>query len=755
VRDNVKSRPTPTTIQKEVEAQEEAFRKLEGKARMTISTPFKIFGKVPEEPEDLARFLRRVADTIASVARKAPKKEQYQCSLRLMVREAIPIGVKSAKLCKDLPDSRNTNKLFKASDALRNQLDIALDILSQPIGIEPGKESAAQDEKAQDKESRTPLKQNNFFSLECTSEAAVKIKKEDCEPALGMEVTSQEKIAAEAGSDIGDKPVKIESVLEEPRDFARSQRGGKIPTLCQEPPAQKGEMTSKNNQQLSSKGFVNQQQRVYFCLLCKKKGHSLSCCRGFKRMKPDDRFRFCQERHLHFRCLRRHPPGKCGVPICQQKCPKDPGCQFRHHELLHDAKPRSQRLLEEASKKKETFPPPGSFCLQKVLQVYLRPCSSVGWPAKKILAIVDHRQGPATICKKAAANLQEKKEPFITLSTTEPEICMNFEISSDGKEWFTVEEAEIADEFQYKGPEFLWTEFKNKNPKFQRVELDLDHSSLNSIELVLGSQVQDLWMPTKRRKEWICANRAVAYQTKLGWAIGGSLLLTKEVGPHGLQDQCLPGKTKAPSSPKHRAKLVHPAKVKKEDPARVSKKLQLPQLAKEELENWMKCHFQSPDHVQTENEEAKVFQQVVFKFAEDLDRMGFQLKSSSPRENLQAPSNPKPVPSSPRRVPAVARRKISTQVTRKPSIPLRGEQVPKEPGNGTAVKTIPHLRRDKLPPCTVVLHRRTGERGRQACLTIRRSRVIYQVETLHLETGLYSREALSPRFPSFALHESL
>jgi hypothetical protein len=201
--------------------------------------------------------------------------------------------------------------------------------------------------------------------------------------------------------------------------------------------------------------------------------------------------------------------------------------------------------------------------------------------------------------------------------------------------------------------------------------------------------------------------------------------------------------------------LVHPAKVKKEDPAQVSKKLQLSQLAKEELENWMKCHFQLPDHVQTESKEAKVFQQVVFKFAEVLARLGFQLKSSSPRKNHQAPSNPKPVPSSPRRAPAAAKRKISSQVARKQSIPLRGEQVPNEPRKEIAVKKLPNLKRDKLPPCTVVLHRRTGERGRQACLTIRRSRVIYQVETLHLGMELHAREISSSSFRSFALHESL
>jgi hypothetical protein len=82
----------------------------------------------------------------------------------------------------------------------------------------------------------------------------------------------------------------------------------------------------------------------------------------------------------------------------------------------------------------------------------------------------------------------------------------------------------LVDGFKLQGKAPKWEEFLKENPKFRVVELPGDFTRPKAVRLMLGLDVQNLWMPTEEPKEWLLGKELHAYRTKLGWVFGGPFL---------------------------------------------------------------------------------------------------------------------------------------------------------------------------------------------------------------------------------------
>jgi hypothetical protein len=677
---------------------------------------------IPKDPLELRRFLKcwgQVTNNCIDRFRRKPRQFAFT-QLKDMCANATTI-LAEANLIKD-GLSKKAKGLEKLEDAL-GKFKCILDEASMEVY------SLENMPKGANQRSPTPKPVVN------TAEGCSSVDSNQMELALESPADT-EPVSSETGGAVpivGPADPKVPVQHLETSELVKVDVQKEDPATVKAAPEEQKPPNSKCQE--VSKNPVHWQRRSYFCLLCKKNGHSLSCCRSFKRMKPDDRLKFCQDNHLHFRCLERHPAGKCRIPSELQKCQKDAKCRFHHHQLLHDAKPgrtdqanprkqgaKSSRGIPDrkAPQQKERPHPLEPICHLKLLQIHVRLRGSTDGPVKRVLALVDHRESPVTICRQAVEDLQEEKKAIMDL------LPVDLEISGNGEDWFPVEEAIIATRLEFEGPEFQWEEFKIENPKFQRVQLDLQSLSLNNVELVLGSQVQDLWMPIHRRNQWIRKKRALAYNTKLGWAIGGSLLRTNKVADD--QDQLLQDEHQVQKSFESTSSMKELDSSPQEstgNPAKEEEKMQLSDAASKELESWMKHHFQVSDDIQETGKMSEVFQQAAGKIAEALNQLGFKPRNVHPKRNHQAPVNPKLASPHPQRLAPPVGIKKNSGATRISPVSPRGEQASSVPRKKMSAKTNCPPSSIKIPPHMDMRQRRMGEGWRQTHVTIQRTRIFH------------------------------
>jgi hypothetical protein len=275
-----------------------------------------------------------------------------------------------------------------------------------------------------------------------------------------------------------------------------------------------GKLSPSTRQPVKKEGQLKQ----FHCLLCNRAGHSLSYCPRFKRMPLDNRLEFCVQRHLHFRCLARHPAGKCRIPATLQCCPKDAACRHVHHKLLHGARfPWKKKPIATRQADPEKS---GSHSTLKLVKVLVRSNESSSRPAVEVEALINCRQSSSLIDQDLFQDLSSHEVPA---SAPKPDGAA-FQISPDGLDWYPVTNASLVSGFKLQGKAPKWDEFLMKNPKFQAVELPGDLTRAKVVGLMLGLDVQNLWMPTEAPKKWLLGKQLHAYQTKLGWVCGGPIL---------------------------------------------------------------------------------------------------------------------------------------------------------------------------------------------------------------------------------------
>ncbi|XP_022817932.1 uncharacterized protein LOC111350544 [Spodoptera litura] len=92
------------------------------------------------------------------------------------------------------------------------------------------------------------------------------------------------------------------------------------------------------NQNITTKDYKTTKERSFYaatpvtekvCVMCKD-NHSLSHCKDFCKLEPNNRSEFVKEKHLCYNCLvPGHSAFKCKVPVSCRLCHR------RHHSLLH------------------------------------------------------------------------------------------------------------------------------------------------------------------------------------------------------------------------------------------------------------------------------------------------------------------------------------------------------------------------------------------------------------------------------------
>jgi hypothetical protein len=187
--------------------------------------------------------------------------------------------------------------------------------------------------------------------------------------------------------------------------------------------------------------------------------------------------------------------------------------------------------------------------------------------------------------------------------------------------------------FELEGREPNWAEFQDQNPDFKSFDLAFNYASPNSIKILLGADVQHLWMPIERREKWIRARRLLGYQTKLGLAVGGSFLGIRSMSyiqEKQMKDEESRQKTSRPRLMRFQPKNPQEERKKNENPSEASEKFQLPAPAVDELVQWIKTNFKrSEEKLMKKYEE--VCQQLIHQVAEVLEKSGFRGKSESPK----------------------------------------------------------------------------------------------------------------------------
>jgi hypothetical protein len=160
----------------------------------------------------------------------------------------------------------------------------------------------------------------------------------------------------------------------------------------------------------------------------------------------------------------------------------------------------------------------------RLLKIFIRACPSSKL-VERVEAMIDGACSRTIIDEETARDLgcwiQLVTESLISLHGKKDSLGsdVNFQISRDGETWFNVKDALTYRAMKIAGSEFNWNEFKTAHPKFKRV--DVDDVSFDRVKILLGADLEELWLPLEGSRRWIREAGVLAYRTKLGWTIGG------------------------------------------------------------------------------------------------------------------------------------------------------------------------------------------------------------------------------------------
>jgi hypothetical protein len=273
----------------------------------------------------------------------------------------------------------------------------------------------------------------------------------------------------------------------------------------------------------------------YFCPDCKVHGHSLAYCPTFKAMNLDARMQYCQQHHLHFRCLERHKKGECVIPESRQKCSVDATCKYLHHPLLHGAKfrrrfpPSKQETGKTGDTSAASLPTKDleiKGCTLRLCQLYVRPAGRKDKIAQTV-ALLDQGSSRSYVDEDfyRAFNIAMRlhKDATATLHGSKSFVCADvpMEVSRDGKTWFLVRYAKTMKDLRLPGPELKWRDFVAANPEFNEVEID--NVSFDQIRMLIGAELEEEMLPLEEPNVRIKKEGILALKTQLGWTIGGDL----------------------------------------------------------------------------------------------------------------------------------------------------------------------------------------------------------------------------------------
>jgi hypothetical protein len=253
------------------------------------------------------------------------------------------------------------------------------------------------------------------------------------------------------------------------------------------------------------------------------------------------------------------------------------------------------------------------------MKVYVRPHNSNWGQIRRVEVAVDHRENKSMVQKELAKELQLK------MSTS----GLAFDVSQDGKTWHPVVDASVVKKFELEGREPNWADFGDQNPDFKTIDLAFNYASPNPVKILLGADVQDLWMPTETRKKWIRARRLLGYQTKLGLAVSGPFLGIRRMSyilEEQYKEQERFWRTSRARLMSSQPKINYEERKKKEDSRIVSRRFPMRKSAEGELVRWMKANFWRKKGESKKYREG--IQQVVRQVAIALDQSGFQVKKS-------------------------------------------------------------------------------------------------------------------------------
>lgn len=352
--------------------------------------------------------------------------------------------------------------------------------------------------------------------------------------------------------------------------YSGSQPSGKKPPSSQgnfQAQSQSGNQNQnsshqgKNQSQFSSKpqgAGQNQESstsKKTGCRICDG-DHYNEDCDVLKTTPKEERYQVCADAGLHFMCLRRHPKPKEGEgTTCRrqpQRCGVD-NCNGYHHPMLHgcpfpDSLKKKRPKFTGTSRKAEAEASPavvqtvqaqggeptlmGSTTIVsqigqrtdyvlRLLNVFVRKAE--GGVIKRITAMLDGGAMRSFLCKKVAQRLglDLSEYPIMTESfhgkKEELVSDIDFEISGDGENWFSVSGAATKSGLAVSGPKVSWSTWAEDKPEFQ--DLGLQDVDYREVRMILGLPQEELMSCQERIKSADGAYKAE--QCALGWTISG------------------------------------------------------------------------------------------------------------------------------------------------------------------------------------------------------------------------------------------
>jgi hypothetical protein len=300
--------------------------------------------EIPKHPGELDKLLLRVACVVSNANKKVTKRSQRQDldNLRILLAEATAVRGQAMAVFRGLQEDSGLAHalLWESYVDLGGVLARAQESLDRHEALLCGIEDLPCDKEQQvlDWVSSAQPPKGIPSAVQVARKDEKVHRQEKAAPQVELAKSDPEVVGVS-----GIKPIVITRNAAPGRDLERED--------CSSKKSSKKKENIRGQKAFASFcGFTappgfgikkNHQRRKPYCLLCEKENHSLPTCRAFKRMIPNERLRFCQEKHLHFVCLARHKAGQCRIPEEHRKCQVEAGCKYQHHRLLHDARFRS------------------------------------------------------------------------------------------------------------------------------------------------------------------------------------------------------------------------------------------------------------------------------------------------------------------------------------------------------------------------------------------------------------------------------
>ncbi len=163
----------------------------------------------------------------------------------------------------------------------------------------------------------------------------------------------------------------------------------------------------------------------------------------------------------------------------------------------------------------------------RLLKLFVRSTDGDQNSIRHVTALLNGSSSTTTLQEEVACKLGAKLKlenvnvTSIHSMNTEKMATVKLQISPDCKRWYNVEHAKTTARFRFSDTQLCWADYVKSDPFFNGV--NVDDYNYKDIDLLIGRNIEPLFLPLCGKKNTRIKNGVVALNTKLGWTIVGPL----------------------------------------------------------------------------------------------------------------------------------------------------------------------------------------------------------------------------------------